>query len=93
MKAPQQALKRAHDQKANANRALHIALAEQKRQVDAAAQRAVHAALHAAFSAWRVAARAAPVTDGGTECAVADGSSVVAGMSSAAAGATSIRCC
>ena len=71
------------------NRVLHVALAEQKQQVDAAAQCAACAALHTAFSAWRVAAWAAPVTDGGTECAVAGGSSAVAGTSSATAGATS----
>ena len=65
---------------------VHVALAEQKRQVNAAAQRAARTALHAAFSAWRVSAKPAPLTDGGTECAVADGSSEVAGTSSATAG-------
>ena len=89
MKAAQQALQRARAKKAGANRALHVALAEQKRQVDAAAQRAARTALHAAFSAWRVSAKPAPLTDGGTECAVADGSSEVAGTSSATAGAAS----
>ena len=55
----------------------------------AAAKRAARAALHAAFSAWRVSAKPAPLTDGGTECAVADRSSEVAGTSSATAGTAS----
>ena len=88
MKAAQQALRCARAQKAGANRALHIALAEQKRQVDAAAQRAACTALHAAFSVWRAAAKPAPVANEGAACAVVDGSSAVAGTSSATAGDT-----
>ena len=73
--------------KADANRALHVALAEQKRQVHAEAQRAARAALHAAFSAWRVAAGVLVlnVADGDDECAVTDGSSAITGTSSTAA--------
>ena len=89
VKAAQEALKRARTQKAGANRALHAALAEQKRQVEAEAQRASRAALHTAFSVWRAAKRVAPVANEGAACAVVDGSSAVAGASSAATGGTS----
>ena len=91
MKAAQGALKRARARKADANRALHVALAEQKRQIHAEAQRAARAALHAAFSAWRVAAGVLVlnVADGDDECAVADGSLAITGTSSTAAGDTS----
>ena len=91
MKAAQQALKRARARKADANRALHVALAEQKRQVHAEAQRAARAALHAAFSAWREAAGVLVlnVADGDDECAVADASTAITSTSSTAAGDTS----
>ena len=42
MKAAQQALERARAQKAGANCALHVALAEQKQQVDAVAWHVAH---------------------------------------------------
>ena len=89
MKAVQQALQHAHAKKAGANQALHVVLAEQKQQVNAAAQRAACAALHVAFSAWHVAAKPAPLTDGSTECAVTDRSSEVTSTSSATAGTAS----
>ena len=71
MKAAQRALKHARAQKADANRALHVALVEQKRQVHAEAQRVARAALHVAFSVWRVAAGVLvlDVADGDDECA------------------------
>ena len=91
MKAAQQALKRERARKAGANRALHVALAMQRQQIDAEARRAARAALHTAFSVWRVAAGVLvlEVAGGGDECAVADGSPVITTTSSATASDTS----
>ena len=91
MKTAQRALQCARARKADANRALHVALAEQQQQVHAEAQRAARAALHTAFSAWREAAGVLVlnVADGDDESAVADGSSAITGTSSTGAGNTS----